>query len=515
MNHAWLVRARLGAIVMAMMVALPVLSASSAHAQQQSALGRTIATQGTAKGIPACISCHGANGEGNAAAGFPRLAGLSEPYLAAQLAAFADGSRENSVMQPFAKIMSLDGRNAVSQYFSSLPAPQGIRTNDPADITPSDTGAWLATRGRWQQDLPACVQCHGAGGAGVGAAFPPLAGQPAAYIEAQLNAWKNGKRSPGPLALMPAVASKLSDADIHAVAQYYAQQQPQAELPASAAPAVAASQSQAQAESGARGQQFEPPAESAMPGGDFGKSVKLGEQIFTHTGQFAGKFVGNPLTCANCHLDAGRKANSSPLWAAYISYPAFRSKNGHVNTFAERLQGCFNYSMNGKAPPLGDPVLVALESYAYWLATGAPVGGKVDGRGYPKLPPPAQKADYARGAEVYAQHCALCHGADGQGQSSNGQMVFPPLWGARSFNWGAGMHEIQNAAGFIKANMPLGLGGTLTEQQAWDVATFMDSHERPQDPRFKGSVAQTRAKYHDSPYSLYGTEVNGHLLGSP
>ncbi|WP_246326921.1 c-type cytochrome [Burkholderia guangdongensis] len=265
---------------------------------------------------------------------------------------------------------------------------------------------------------------------------------------------------------------------------------------------------------GGDSQPFAPPAEAAMPGGEFGKSVKLGEQIFRRTGQFAGKFVGNTLTCENCHLDAGRKADSSPLWAAYVSYPAYRSKNGHVNTLAERMQGCFRYSMNGKAPPLGDPVLVALESYAYWLATGAPVGRKVEGRGYPKLPAPALKADYARGEQVYAQHCALCHGADGQGQGSHGQTVFPPLWGPHSFNWGAGMHEIQNAAGFIKANMPLALGGTLTDQQAWDVATFMDSHERPQDPRFNGSVEQTRAKYHDTPWSMYGLTVNGRTLGS-
>lgn len=261
-------------------------------------------------------------------------------------------------------------------------------------------------------------------------------------------------------------------------------------------------------------QPFQPPAEADMPGGEFGKTVKLGEQIFLHTGQFAGKYVGNSLNCVNCHLDAGRKANASPLWGAYVSYPAYRSKDGRVNTLAERMQGCFRYSMNGKAPPPGDPVLVALESYAYWLAKGAPVGEKIAGRGYPKLAPPAQKADYGRGAQVYAQHCALCHGADGQGQSSDGKTVFPPLWGSRSFNWGAGMHEIQNAAGFIKANMPLSLGGTLTDQQAWDVARFMDSHERPQDPRFKGSVEETRKAFHDSPNSMYGVTVEGHVLGT-
>ncbi len=84
--------------------------------------------------------------------------------------------------------------------------------------------------------------------------------------------------------------------------------------------------------------------------------------------------------------------------------------------------------------------------------------------------------------------------------------MFPALWGARSFNWGAGMGDIRNAAGFVKANMPLGLGGTLTDQQAWDVATFMDSHERPRD---------TRAKFHDTPDSMYGRDVNGHVLGAP
>lgn len=259
---------------------------------------------------------------------------------------------------------------------------------------------------------------------------------------------------------------------------------------------------------------FSPPSVESMPTDEFGKAVKLGEQIFTNTKQHAGKYVGNALNCANCHLDAGRKADSSPLWAAYISYPAYRSKNKHVNTFAERLQGCFRFSMNGKAPPLGDPVLVALESYSYWLAKGAPVGEKVKGQGYPKLQRPAMEPDYARGSKVYEQHCAMCHGKDGQGQVAAGRMVFPPLWGPKSYNWGAGMHDVQTAAGFIKANMPLGLGGTLSDQDAWDVALFMNSHERPQDPRFTGSVQETRKKYHDSPTSMYGQTVNGQVLGS-
>ena len=194
-------------------------------------------------------------------------------------------------------------------------------------------------------------------------------------------------------------------------------------------------------------------------------------------------------------------------------YPAYRAKNGHVNSFQERLQGCFLYSMNGKAPAANDKVLVALESYAYFLARGAPTGVQLPGRGYPKLAKPA-KFDYGHGQQVYAAKCAVCHGADGLGQSAaDRQVVFPPLWGARSFNWGAGMSSIDNAAGFIKANMPLSQGNTLTDEEAWDVAAYIDSQERPQDPRFNGSVAETRKLHHDSPMDMYGQTVNGIVLG--
>ena len=206
----------------AMCVVTIALGMTAAARADDMMVGKTIATQGTARGVAACISCHGAKGEGNAAAGFPRLAGVNAAYLSGQLSAFANGERQSTIMQPFAKLLSANGRSAVALYFSSLPPPAGIKTNDSAAIKPSDTGAWIATRGRWDQGLPACAQCHGPGGIGVGVAFPPLAGQPAAYIESQLHGWKKGVRPPGPMALMPVIVSKLSDTDISAVAAYYA-----------------------------------------------------------------------------------------------------------------------------------------------------------------------------------------------------------------------------------------------------------------------------------------------------
>ena len=103
---------------------------------------------------------------------------------------------------------------------------------------------------------------------------------------------------------------------------------------------------------------FAPPAEAAIPAGPYGDVVRLGREIFRHTRQNAPAYVGNGLNCVNCHLDAGRLADSSPLWGAYGMYPQYRKKNGHVNSYGERLQGCFMYSMNGKAPPLDDKVIV-------------------------------------------------------------------------------------------------------------------------------------------------------------
>ncbi len=260
---------------------------------------------------------------------------------------------------------------------------------------------------------------------------------------------------------------------------------------------------------------FLPPAESAIPAGPLGDEVRLGEQIFNEPAAHAGRYVGNDLHCSNCHLDGGRMAGASPMWAAWVSYPAFRKKNGEVNTFEKRLQECFRYSMNGKEPPLGDLVLVALESYAYFLAKGLPTGEEPPGRGYPELAKPVMAPDYGRGAAVYAQNCAACHGADGAGQKDDGKVVFPALWGARSFNWGAGMASVKNAAEFVRANMPVGNAGSLTPQEAWDVATYVDSQVRPQDPRFTGDAAKTRATFHDTPFSLYGRTVNGKVLGDP
>lgn len=183
-----------------------------------------IARAGNGKGAAPCMACHGAQGQGNAAAGYPRLAGLSSGYLRKQLHDYAVGSRENPIMQPIARALGTSERAAMADYYGAMPVPAAARkgaAQAPGDKAP---GARLALWGRWSEKVPACVRCHGPRGVGVGAAFPPLAGQPAAYLANQLKAWKDGKRHNDPLQLMQHVSSALSDADIKAVTEWFAAQ---------------------------------------------------------------------------------------------------------------------------------------------------------------------------------------------------------------------------------------------------------------------------------------------------
>ncbi|WP_419712669.1 c-type cytochrome [Pseudomonas sp. NFX224] len=292
-----------------------------------------------------------------------------------------------------------------------------------------------------------------------------------------------------------------------------------------------------------------------IPPGAFGDKIRRGHQLFVNTQQLKGRYVGNQLNCTNCHLDAGTKAYAAPMWAAYLAYPAFRKKDNRVNNFAERIQGCFNYSMNGKAPELGSPELVAMSAYSYWLLMGGlldmfgmkdkpvpelsdeqlqlggreetfvlpgPLADKVKmegrermpGRAFAALPEPPLPYSPQRGDAVYAQHCAVCHGKQGEGRKMADVPVIPALWGSDSYNWGAGMHRVNTAATFIFENMPLGKGVQLDVQQAWDVAAYMNSRERPQDPRFDGGIASTAKHFHASDQGYYGKTLEGVVIGS-
>lgn len=296
-----------------------------------------------------------------------------------------------------------------------------------------------------------------------------------------------------------------------------------------------------------------PRALSTIPKGNFGDKVRLGYKLFVNTQQLNGKYVGNKLNCSNCHMNAGQQANASPLWAAYFAYPAYRKKNDKVNSYQERIQGCFTYSMNGTAPAKGSPELVALSAYSYWLGMSGLMdkyqvegavpelsdemllkGGKredfpapeavkqaltveqrakLPGKGFPSIDKPGLAYSPERGKEVYAAHCQSCHGDKGQGVEIAGVYSLPPLWGENSFNWGAGMHRVNTAAFFIYENMPFAKGYQLTIQEAWDVAAYVNAHERPKDPRDTGDPKALKDQYHQHQGYL-GQDVWGSVLGA-
>lgn len=227
-----------------------------------------------------------------------------------------------------------------------------------------------------------------------------------------------------------------------------------------------------------------PPGEDEIPNDKYGDDVRLGKKIFTQTGKYASRYAGNGLSCSNCHIDAGRKPHSAPLWAAYGMYPAYRKKNDRSNTLEERIQQCFRFSMNGFSPALDTPEVRALVSYAHFLSKGAPIGVDMPGRGYPQIINTGYDANPTRGGDAYKSKCATCHGSDGAGkENDNGSYTFPPLWGSDSYNKGAGLATNKLLAGFIKANMPIGQEWTLTDQEALDIASYINLQIRPWDPR--------------------------------
>lgn len=194
-----------------------LLMLGNAHALD----GNKIFTEGGSQaGAMPCVACHGADGLGMAAAGFPRLAGLPAAYLRKQLEDFKRASRSHPVMEPVAKALTDAEIDAVSQALAAMPAP--APTLAQRSEMPSNPAQKLALQGAWERQIPACVSCHGPAGSGVGDAFPPLAGQPAAYLKAQLLAWQGGTRHNDPNDLMGHIAKSLTADEVQSVAEYFA-----------------------------------------------------------------------------------------------------------------------------------------------------------------------------------------------------------------------------------------------------------------------------------------------------
>ena len=206
--------------------------------------------------------------------------------------------------------------------------------------------------------------------------------------------------------------------------------------------------------------------------------VTLGRQLMTDTRVRLPDNVGNGLNCSNCHIDAGTRDGASSWIGIWRFYPEYRARSGRAISMTERINDCLQRSMNGKPLDENATQMQSMLAYMQSLSNDAILQKKKSVRGFGKIDANLV-ADPVRGRQVFYAQCASCHGADGLGRRNNTGYLYPPLWGADSFNDGAGMARTYTAAAFVKHNMPYGKGDTLSDQQAVDVAEFFTHQPRP------------------------------------
>lgn len=219
--------------------------------------------------------------------------------------------------------------------------------------------------------------------------------------------------------------------------------------------------------------------ERAIPDGPLGDAIRLGKEIVEHTAThpLTKPYVGNVLNCTSCHLENGENPEAASFLGVASAYPAWSPRDGRVITLEDRILNCFMRSCNGVRPPLGSRASVALAAYITWLSSDASLRMNPKSPHGPNAVRPlkidAESADLKRGEAVYAEKCAECHARNGDGRKEN-----PPVWGPRSYNQGAGLAKPVQLAAWLKVAMPLD-DPDLTDQEALDVAAYVDSHDRP------------------------------------
>ena len=264
---------------------------------------------------------------------------------------------------------------------------------------------------------------------------------------------------------------------------------------------------------------WQAPDITKLPDDKYGQAVRKGKALMEETYKHIGpevkdvskRYAGNNLACVSCHIDAGGRKFGNPWVGTFVSFPQYRGREDAISTTEERINGCMERSMNGKKLPLDSEEIKLMTTYLQFLSTGIPVGAKLDGGGTLRLKTLARAADPVAGKQVYAATCVACHGDNGQGVrrgkagDANGYM-FPPLWGSDSYNNGAGMARITLAAGFIKGNMPSGVTHTntvLTDEQAFDVAAYINSQPRPVKANLQADFPARKNKPVDAAFAPY------------
>lgn len=215
------------------------------------------------------------------------------------------------------------------------------------------------------------------------------------------------------------------------------------------------------------------PQLDAIPAGAHGDSIRKGALLFNDTDVYAPQYTRAHVSCSSCHAERGVQPYAAPMVGLPAAFPAYNKRAGHIISLSDRIEECFVRSENGKPLPADAPEMQAIMDYIGWLSRPEPSHMPFKGRGLIALR--ALKPDVQHGGIVYAAQCAGCHGLHGEGRAP----LFPPLWGADSFNSGAGMNSIGKMAPFVQHNMPQNRMGILSAQDAFDVSAYVHEQPRP------------------------------------
>jgi cytochrome c553 len=209
----------------ALMIGAAFLSLSIAHANASSASaaapkgdaarGEALYNQGLPeKNVPACMSCHGANGH-SAGGANPRLAGQHEAYIVKQLHEFKDPKkRGNPIMTPYSQALNDQQILDIAVFLAKQTPKDNYKTKS---SLANDLGKKIYRGGIAAKGVPACAACHGPTGAGMPNQYPRLAGQSSEYTKGQLKAFiKDRKNNES----MHQIAMRMNDEEMQAVADY-------------------------------------------------------------------------------------------------------------------------------------------------------------------------------------------------------------------------------------------------------------------------------------------------------
>ena len=259
--------------------------------------------------------------------------------------------------------------------------------------------------------------------------------------------------------------------------------------------------------------------DSSLDDSTLSKEIRWGFRIFTNTPGEAPRFTPSKVSCSNCHLNGGQRERSLPLVGVAGMFPEYNRRSGRLYTLGDRIVDCFVRSENatgvletGSAgtpdeeretlPTTTSKEVLALSAYITWLARGSEVGRNPTWRGQNVIASanliPVDKLDPKKGEALFMERCTTCHGTDGQGVTI-GDKRPAPLWGADSWNDGAGAARVYTLAGIIRYAMPYLDPGSLNDEEAQQVASFINSKPRPVYP-FKHQDYRTEKVPVDSVY---------------